>query len=309
MSHSRFWALTCFFNPHGYASRLANYREFRARLRVPLVTVELSFGATFTLRDAEAERVLRVRGGDVMWQKERLLNIGIGHLPPDCESVAILDCDIVFGRADWVADTARALSRAQAVQLFSDAHFLRRGAEYTLDSNGAGRQRSCVAGFREGREPAECLGSSGDDGRGAYSPGLAWAMRREWLCEFQLFDRCVIGGGDTALAGALLGIPEIVEARHRMNEAQRRCYRAWADPLMRRVRGEVTSLEGDLYHLWHGDLADRSASSRHTELARHAFDPYVDVAQGEEGALRWASPKPEMHRMLRNYFAARREDG
>ncbi|HTS86184.1 MAG TPA: hypothetical protein VMG61_13835 [Usitatibacter sp.] len=309
MSGARLWAVTCFFNPQGYRRRVANFREFRARLAAPLIAVELAFDREFTLSDSDAERVVRVRGGDVMWQKERLLNVGIGHLPAECEAVAMLDCDIVFGRSDWPREAELALERAHAVHLFRDAYFLRPGMERTLDNRGSSAQRSCVAGFREGRGPAELLAASGTDGRGAYSPGLAWAARREWLEEHGLFDRCVIGGGDTALACALLGFPEVVESRHRMNEAQRHCYREWAEPLSARVGGDVASLEGDLYHLWHGELADRRAACRHQALAAHAFDPYADVAADEHGAWRWASAKPEMHALLRRYFAERREDG
>jgi hypothetical protein len=38
-----FWGITSYFNPAGYVRRRANYRRFRDRLGIPLVTVELSF--------------------------------------------------------------------------------------------------------------------------------------------------------------------------------------------------------------------------------------------------------------------------
>ena len=46
---SRLWAITSYFNPVGYQRRLENYRIFRQRLTVPLVTVELSFAPVFEL--------------------------------------------------------------------------------------------------------------------------------------------------------------------------------------------------------------------------------------------------------------------
>ena len=46
----RLWAVTCHFNPCGYHRRIANYRVFRDRLQIPLLTVELSFTGTFELR-------------------------------------------------------------------------------------------------------------------------------------------------------------------------------------------------------------------------------------------------------------------
>jgi hypothetical protein len=43
------WALTTYFNPVRYKRRLSNYRIFRSKLDIPLVTVELSFDGEFEL--------------------------------------------------------------------------------------------------------------------------------------------------------------------------------------------------------------------------------------------------------------------
>jgi hypothetical protein len=95
------WGITSFFNPAGFDSRRANYRTFRSRLNVPLLTVELSFADGFELQPTDAEILLQISGGDVMWQKERLLNLALAALPPDCDLVAWLDCDVIFGSSDW----------------------------------------------------------------------------------------------------------------------------------------------------------------------------------------------------------------
>ncbi len=64
-------AVTCYFNPCDYCRPKRNYHEFAAGLAgqgVPLFTIELAFGARpFFL--PESERVLRLRGADVLWQK------------------------------------------------------------------------------------------------------------------------------------------------------------------------------------------------------------------------------------------------
>ena len=76
------WAITSYFNPAGYNTRLANYRAFRARLKVPLVTVEASFDGRVQLRAGDAEILVQRTARDVLWQKERLLNVALGFLPP-----------------------------------------------------------------------------------------------------------------------------------------------------------------------------------------------------------------------------------
>jgi hypothetical protein len=94
-----------------------------------------------------------------------------------------------------------------------------------------------------------------------------------------------------------------------MNARQRAYYRAWAEPWYESVQGNVDFIDGKLFHLWHGEIANRRAATRHLDLGAHDFDPRRDLARDGNGPWRWASAKPEMHRMLADYFAARREDG
>jgi hypothetical protein len=65
------WVVTSFFNPAGYRRKLANFRRFRERLGTPLVAVELGFGGRFSLDRRDADILVRVQDGDVLWQKER----------------------------------------------------------------------------------------------------------------------------------------------------------------------------------------------------------------------------------------------
>ena len=67
------WAITSYFNPARYRRRLSNYRIFRANLGVPLVTVELSFDGQFELTEGDADILIQIPAGAMLWQKERLL--------------------------------------------------------------------------------------------------------------------------------------------------------------------------------------------------------------------------------------------
>ena len=98
------WAVTSYFNPTGSKRRFANYHAFRRALGVPLLAVEWSRDGRFELGESDADIVVQIGGGDLMWQKERLLNIGIGRLPASCREVAWLDCDIVLERFGWAAE-------------------------------------------------------------------------------------------------------------------------------------------------------------------------------------------------------------
>lgn len=106
------WVITTYYNPVRYKRRLSNYKIFRANLGVPLVTVELSFNGQFELTEKQADILIQISGGAVLWQKERLLNVALQALPSSCHKVAWLDCDIFLTlptgskpRMDYSTDT------------------------------------------------------------------------------------------------------------------------------------------------------------------------------------------------------------
>src|SRR5262245_23844676 len=92
------WIVTAYFNANGYRTKRQNYERFRERIErggLHFLTVECAFGdQPFELEPSS--QVLQVRGQDVMWQKERLLNTAIKSLPQQCRKVAWLDADILF---------------------------------------------------------------------------------------------------------------------------------------------------------------------------------------------------------------------
>ena len=118
------WAITSYFNPVGFRRRLSNYRVFRTNLAVPLVTVELSFNGRFELTDDDADILIQLSGGAVLWQKERLLNLALKAVPTEVEHIAWLDCDVMLKRKDWAAEAKKQLQDLNVVQLFSEAVFL-----------------------------------------------------------------------------------------------------------------------------------------------------------------------------------------
>ncbi|QJR10223.1 hypothetical protein DSM104443_01277 [Usitatibacter rugosus] len=311
MSASPIWAISCLFNPRRYRARIANFREFRSRLEVPLVAVELSFDGRFELGPEDADVLVQVEGGDVMWQKERLLNLGRAHLPAECEAVAMLDADVVFTRRGWTEAARERLRTVPVLQLFERMHYLEPSdrVEEVLEQGREGGDPGYGWALRSGAVTLDRLREPGPHGRGRCTPGFAWAYRRDLLDRHGLFDGNIIGGGDTAMLCAGWGAFDAVEMRHAMTPRHRDYYRAWAEPWFADVKREVHALEGHLLHLHHGTLLDRKSYDRHRLLAAHEFDPYTDIAPHAAGSWRWASDKPEMHRGLERYFADRREDG
>lgn len=305
------WAITSYFNPMHYRRRLATYHGFRDRLQVPLAAIELSFDGRYELGAGDADLLVQLRGGDVMWQKERLLNALLPRLPAGCRQVAWLDCDIVFERQDWPERIAGALARAPLIQLFQRVHYMppHAGPDDVAASTATLTRESLGSWLESGRSVDDALRLATTRRSDSAMKGMAWAASRDLLESHGFYDACIVGGGANALACAVLGTYDHVMRSNGMNDRQREHYLAWAARFHRAAQGPISCMDGDVYHLWHGDLADRGGSARHKGLVPFEFDPGADIAITEAGCWRWATDKPDLHRYVRDYFAARKEDG
>lgn len=307
---SRLWAITCYFNPAGYRRRRQNYHTFRDRLALPLITVELSHRPEFDLTPGDADVLIQLHTPDVMWQKERLLNHALTHLPAECDQVAWLDCDIVFASDAWVDQTSRALKEYAVIEPFSHVYELAADADIDAASPDESVLRGCSLAhvLAQGLAPPDLLRGSIRVKHGC-NCGTAWAARRDVLEQFGFYDACIIGSGNRAMASAIIGRPDDAVHALRMNAQQTGHYLAWARPYQQALGGTLGYIDQTVYHLWHGDLANRGYTQRHDEFARHDFDPVRDISIDEGGFWRWSSDKPDMHEYVRRYFGSRREDG
>lgn len=300
--NSRIWAVTCLFNPAGYRARGENYRRFRESLPLPLLTVELAFDDLFTLADTDGDVLIQLREGDVMWQKERLLNLGVRRLPDHVDQVVLIDADMLLPGLPWVSSVSEALQDTPVLQPFRTCHH--------LDPNGDSyfSNASTISVLDTGLTAEAVIESTIDRERGAPCSGNVWAARRDLLEKHGLYDGCIVGGGDTAWLCAVTGCFGEVIQRHRMGGAQARRYLEWAEKVFEDVGGNVRSLPFEVRHLWHGTMSDRRGLARHEGLSQLGYDPYRDLEDTADAPWRWASDNPELHNYVRNYFRLRQED-
>ena len=99
-----------------------------------------------------------------------------------------------------------------------------------------------------------------------------------------------------------------------------RSERPWGQPpAVRRHAGRrieaigqagVAYVPGTIRHLWHGDRKNRQYVSRDAMLCNFAADPARHLRIDENGLLAWTTAAPAgIRKAVREYFAARREDG
>ncbi|MEA2733743.1 MAG: hypothetical protein QOE14_194, partial [Humisphaera sp.] len=267
MTDSPIWAITSYFNPASYARRRDNYRLFRERLNIPLIAIEHAFDGPFALGPKDAEVLVQCRGGDVMWQKERLLNAALRALPAACRYVVYIDCDVFFAQDDWSRRLPDALERTPVVQPFRMTHHLPFGISSPTTEQAFFHQYSLAARVADGSPARECIGWAINLREQPVAPGGAIAFRRELLEPHGAYDACIIGGGDLATIAAAYGCFDVVPEMLAMSPAHRAHYLAWAEPFSRATAGAVGCLSDvDLYHLWHGKPVNRMYNSRHLTL-------------------------------------------
>ncbi|CAD5271459.1 conserved hypothetical protein [Bosea sp. 62] len=302
-------AITTYYNPAGYISRRKNYTEFRKRLSIPLVTVELA-NNVFELGRMDADILLQVRSPSVLWHKERLLNIALDNVPTGTEAVAWIDCDTFFEDDGWIQDLQRALVCADLVQLFSKM--------YDVTPDGKGGMARMKPGA-SGRGIAYLVSSNLLDS-GDFQPeegaamrkglfGLAWAAPLELMLRHRFYDTMICGSGDRALACAAWGRFSEAASTAFMTTKRELHYRSWGQPFFGEVGGRVGYLERPLYHIWHGEIANRKYLERHKRIAEIGFDPEDDLKPGSSGEWCLRDPDGPLSHFLKSYFAGRQEDG
>ena len=304
------WALTSYFNPVRYKQRLSNYRIFRSNLNIPLVTVELSFDGEFELAKNDADVLIQLSGGAVLWQKERLLNIGIKSIPSAVKNFAWIDCDILFARSDWAKEAEEQLNeRYNIVQLFSKAIYLNkvdsgeRLSDYASYPSVPGLVALCR---KDNILPLDRLAVS-PQGAIVFNPGLAWAAKTEIFAKYGFYDLAIIGAGDLYVANSAFGTMNSLIKLHSLNEPRAESYLQWGMPFHQMVASKVGYVPGEIYHLWHGDAENRNYRDRFKVLAD--FNPDADVYVGDNGAWQWTKPKLALAEQLKAHFVNRREDG
>ena len=273
---SSLWGVTAFFNPQHYLRR-----SKQQGLR--LLTVELAFNdAPFELHRREAEILIQLRCGEnsVMWQKERLLNIGLNHLPPECTSLVWLDCDVVFENPNWIRETAYLLQRYKVVQPFSISVRLphRKDPADLSDAENQTFERMPSAGYSY-THPCpfiDCMLNG--------HTGFAWAAQRSLFDGIGFYDKMIVGGGDAVLACGIFG-RKAHKFTHLLPAPLVADQQAWIAAVSSRVAGSITFTKGRLLHLWHGHPRRRMTLARLQLLVNHGFDPRSDLGPSPRRVL------------------------
>jgi len=284
-------AVCCYFNLCNHPRLLENYNIFRANLppKLRLLTVELALSGQPFHTKAE----IKLHSCDIMWHKERLLQIGIDHLLSEGYNKIIwMDADAVYDNNNWLYDVSASLNDHAAVQCFENLTARFDDTENTgIGSVAYFKQRSGYSGF---------------------APGGVWAASSE-LLRHGLYQKCIIGGGDAIF---VIGcVPEKIYTRYYNNlmpktqeihsQALRDDYNRWIQHTRDIVGDSVGYIKHHVTFLPYGKKVNRQYTERHWPLKRFNFDPMGDIRYNTYGVFEWATHKPDMHKAIRQYFQQR----
>jgi hypothetical protein len=270
-----------------------NYERFANAIQAPLFMVELSYDGEFIVDGAT--RITGTRDSQLLWQKERLLNIAEESVPAEFDAIAWVDADVLLRNDDWPAQTLDMLSRCHVGQVWSHSEELKGDNAYAI-------RPSCCYAYSAGADDFFDLGR--------YHPGFAWAMRRStWTALGGLMVTNVVGNGDTHMCRGWFN--QGLWTDRLVSQDWMASNDTWRDKAHATTQSRVGCVSGTVTHLWHGDRTNRKYVDRLSYLGNSEYDPNTDL-ELKNGLLSWTKfariTKPEMIRKVARYFEERQTD-
>lgn len=261
--------VTYYFNPAGLPSVERNYRRFMHEVRWwgrECFSAELVVpGQEFPSANAFIQR--RAEANNILWQRERLLNLIVEKLPSSYDKIAIIDPTILMLNNSALKQAEALLENSYLAQLCREVHY--------LDEKGAviaTRRADLSDGTKKGdvAPPEERVMRC-----------MSWMARRD---VFPLYDRSVYGFGQSLSVSAWLGtrhLPITLSPHERVH------YEAWAREASAKVLGRIGSLEGACMSFPSAGVSDTPSLRREEAGLTYDYDPSRHVAIDEQGLLAW----------------------
>ena len=284
-THSEAVIIACYYNPTNNPYRLKAFNEFYNSIKhLNHRIVECVIGDVKP-ELPENEFISRIFTKTTLWHKESLLNGIISKLPPEFKYVFWIDADVILTNQNWMQDAVAELQKNRMVQLFEycvhlDKDYLR--PDFNLDKakltcGTAKRHPSVWRSFGANH----ISGTSGLDNYDKHGHvGFAWGIRRYLLDAMPLYDKALIGGADHIMAHAAVGqighsciMKSFTDDIDAVNK--------WSETFYKIIGGQLGFVKGDLYHIWHGDVAKRQYLKRIQDFTSTA----KEITERDENGL------------------------
>ena len=309
-------AITSYYNPLKGKLRKENYDIFRKFLGLELLTVEWSRDGEFELCEKDAEYLIQASGGDLLWQKERLLNIGLERAKTlGFSKVAFLDCDIVFSNLKWFENVNAALENYSILQCYSHVNYL-------PSMNCLGMSREDIIGTNpEYSLPSFAHGIIKNNGSMFVpinpevtspipgicgNPGMAVAIRIDRNSRWYHYEGNIVGGADILLMAGVANCLEDYMHSRKYSPAHKEHILKWRDEHFH-ANCKLGYADNTVFHLWHGKIEKMDYRKRVLILTECEYDPPKDLNLEEAGALSFASKDSDLKERVAEYLFSRQD--
>ena len=275
--------ITSYFNFTNSVRIKDNYNKFRKHFPYKLHTAELAIGEQeFFIEDS-----IKFRGdtNNLVWQKERLLNLLIENLPSNTDIIVWVDCDIIFNNNNLHKDIDKTLNTYPVAQCFENVF-----------ENSNNSTHNNVSFAKDYLSP---------DKQDWPAIGFSWAIRKS-VIDDGLFDYDVLGNNDALQLIAWLGWWDHQQVLV-LPPKMRRKYLLWAKKNNENVNGQIGCIRGGIEHLYHGNTANRQYWAKNQILQNHDYDPDQDI-KTNKGLIELKTNKPDFGKDILQYFIDRNDD-
>ena len=267
-THSEAVIVSCFYNPQNSPYRLLAFQKWYRSIRhLNHRVIECLIGPDAKKQLPDSPYISTIQTESLLWHKESLLNKVFSELPDDYRYIFWVDADVLFSNDRWLLDGVEALQTANIIQPFEYCIHMERNQlrpDFDVDAyratvnDPARRHKSMWRSFCANH--LDGLSSDLNYDRHGHV-GFAWAARREVLDKVPLYDKALIGGSDHILAhAAACQVPHPCISKSFTDNLEE--VLAWSRAFCAACDGQVGYVPGDLYHIWHGDIANRQYLQR-----------------------------------------------
>lgn len=267
-SNSEAVIIACYFNPQNNPYRLIAFNKFYDTIKhLNHRIIECVIGDAISELPTNPS-ITKIHTKDLLWHKETLLNKIVAELPENFRYVFWLDTDVIFTNKNWLVESVEQLKTTNIVQPFEycihlDQDEIKPSFNVDLErkdiASPALKHPKMWRSFCANYVTTDYSGDTNYDKHGHV--GFAWGARREILENIPLYDRALIGGADHIIAHAAAGqighsciLKSFTDDIDAVND--------WSKVFYHFVKGKIGYVKGDLYHIWHGDVAKRQYLKR-----------------------------------------------
>lgn len=280
-----------FFNPAKSKRLLMNYLYTVEKMKladIPYYTMEMYE------TESEISDAFHVKTDFILFQKERLCSLLEKKIPKQFTKLLFMDCDLVFDNKNWYRDLSNKLDTFNIVHPFTHALWL------DITYRRSVKQRVPISFFKT----LGYLNRKG--GLGGYHPGWAWAFQRDWFTRIGFYQYAILGDGDSINASIWLDYIDFIYFTFSSRTFLKKTIEEYVEKM--KQPPTLCSINGTVYHLWHGDSKKRQYEKRRAIFSYLKDNDIRTILTTDSNGL-FRLKDHSMDSKIRAYFQNRDDDG